>query len=149
MVLMLNNLQLSLNQTHLSSTKEFKRVILAFFSIQHLENYNEQVNRVFSSYLTASATYMEKLYGEDNKLPLSNISFKSSRDYEVPKSGESLLAYFIEFILKILTVGQFLRNVFGILFKKIVISCGFCFEKFLYPRNIQLIVFQPLGLQTF
>ena len=34
---------------------------------------------------------MEKLYGEDNKLPLSNISFNSSsRDYKMPKSGESL-----------------------------------------------------------
>lgn len=37
---------------------------------------------------------MEKLYGEDNKLPLSNISFNSSRDYKVPKCGETFLAYF-------------------------------------------------------
>ena len=47
---------------------------------------------------------MEKLYGEDNTLPLSNISFNSSRDYEVPKSGESLPAYF--FLLCIYSLNE-------------------------------------------
>ena len=56
---------------------------------------------------------METLYGEDNKLPLSNISFKSSRDYEVPKSGESLPAYFADVLrMKMILMSYLLTCLF-------------------------------------
>ena len=126
-----------------------------------MENYNHKVNRVFSSYLTTSAAYMEKLYGEDNKLPLSNISFNSSsRDYKMPKSGESLPAYFTDILRMQLILINYLSTCFFIcLFLSLFfLDFIYLYEKFQhwlsfceipYPRNSQLIAFQHFGFQTF
>ena len=41
-----------------------------------LQDYNDQVTKVFSRYLTTVATEQEKQRGEENKLPLSGIGKK-------------------------------------------------------------------------